>query len=370
MTKAPSAARAASSSSVGSGLVSTAGSPLAVASAVGSGSASSCCRGRLRLNRGLWWGPRLRHTWLFRVSWALAPELAQALPPSLAVLPAPLCLAVAGVGPLEVRRARWACPRFPRTPGERRVCAPPAGSLPGGLAVAPVPPPSCCCSSCSMLSSDSSSAWFCGILQYNGWRPGVQGLLGARLLRWCCRGFWRRRFLPLPVGVLKSSLLPPFYPLGLLLQRAGARGVLFLPLPVFPVVLWRGPFPPGSPLLAGRVLPRSAATCRLLCGGPRATAGVAPCCLALVPSSYALPTLPRVGWVLRVLTPGLVLPAIMLVPLLAVLLPGFLLPAPVLVLFGGFPPVPRPPAVSIPVFFFVPVAGRFEEGRFHPLPGE
>ena len=272
------------------------------------------------------------------------------------------------MGPLEVRRARWACPRFPRTPGERRVCAPPAGSLPGGLAVAPVPPPSCCCSSCSRCCLPTLR------------RPGSAGPAlpavqrvaprcpRARLLRWCCRGFWRRRFLPLPVRVLKSSLLPPFYPLGLLLQRAGATGVLFLPLPVFPVVLWRGPLPPSSPLLSGRVLPRTAATSRLLCGRPRATAAL--CCLALVPRSYALPTLPRVGWVVRVLTPGLVLPAIMLVPLLAVLLPGFLLPAPVLVLFGGFPPVPRPPTVSIPVFFFVPVAGRFEEGRFHPLPGE
>ena len=88
----------------------------------------------------------------------------------------------------------------------------------------------------------------------------------------------------------------------------------------------------------------------------------------LLARSYALPTLPRVSWVVRVLTPGLVLPAIVLVPLLAVLLPGFFLPAPVLVLFGGFPPVPRPPAVSIPVFFFAPLAGRFEEEAVPPAP--
>ena len=128
------------------------------------------------------------------------------------------------------------------------------------------------------------------------------------------------------------------------------------------MVLGRRPFPPSAPLLAGRVLPRTAATCRLLCGGPGAATRVALLCLALVPSSYALPTLPRVGWVVRVLTPGLVLPAVVLVPLLAVLLPGVLLPAPVLVFLGGFPPVPRPPTVSIPILFFVPPARRFEEG--------
>ena len=126
-------------------------------------------------------------------------------------------------------------------------------------------------------------------------------------------------------------------------------------------------------LLSGRVLPRSAATSRLLCGRPTATGRVALCCLALVPRSYAFPALPRIGWVLRVLTPGLVLPALVLVPLLAVLLPGLLLPAPMLVfLLGGFPPVPRPAMVSIPTFFVVPVlSGRgVGEGRFHPLPGE
>ena len=223
------------------------------------------------------------------MSWALAPELVQASPPSLAVPPAPLCSAVAGVGPSEVSRARWACPRFLRTPGERRVYAPPAGSLPDELAVAPAPPPSCCCSSCP------------------------------------------RSFLPTLRRLGSAGPAPP-----------GAQGVE----PRCPKT------PPSSPLrvvllvlLVPVVLPALG-------------------CLALVPRSYALPTLPRVGWVVRVLTPGLVLPAIVLVPLLAVLLPGLLLPAPVLVLFGGFPPVPRPPA--IPVFFFVPVAGRVEEGRFHP----
>ena len=141
-----------------------------------------------------------------------------------------------------------------------------------------------------LLSSDSSSAGFCGT-GASCRCPGVQGLLGAFLLGWCCWGFWRRRFFPLPVGVLKSSFLPPLYSLGLLLQRAGATGVLLLPLTVLPVVLWWGSFPPRSPLLAGRVLPRSAATSRLLCGRPRATAGIALGCLAFVPRSYALPNL-------------------------------------------------------------------------------
>ena len=65
----------------------------------------------------------------------------------------------------------------------------------------------------------------------------------ALLLGRCCWCFWRRRFLSLPVGVFKPSFLPPFYPLGLLLQRACATSVLLLPLTVLPVVLLVGVFP-------------------------------------------------------------------------------------------------------------------------------